>query len=479
MSLRKKATSGLVWTFGQQFGNQIITFLVSIILARILTPEQFGLIGMIIVFIAIGQSLMDSGLTQSLIRNTDVDQEDLSTVFYFNLGASVLIYLLIFLIAPLIADFYETPILTDLLRVLCLSFIISAFAAVQGARLTKKLDFKTQTIIGIPSTILSGILGIVMAYTGFGVWSLVWSRIADSLIRTIQLWIYSKWTPSRVFNIEKFKYHFNFGYKLTLSGLLDTIFNNIYIIVIGKFFAASQVGFYTRAQTMKKLPVTNISNALNKVTYPLFASIQDDDVRLKRVYKQIMQMVMFIVTPVLVFAAVLAVPTFRLILTEKWLPAVPYFQILSVTGILYPLNAYNLNILKVKGRSDLFLKLEIIKKILISIAIIFAIQFGIYGLLYSQAILSILMYFINSYNTDRFISYSVIEQTKDIIPIILLSLFSGLVIYFLDSNLDRNNFTDISRILLGGLTGLLIYIGLSYLLKMPSIYDLKTLILKK
>ena len=360
-----------------------------------------------------------------------------------------------------------------------MSFIISAFAAVQGARLTKKLDFKTQTIIALPSTILSGILGIVMAYQGFGVWSLVWSRIADSSIKTIQLWIYSKWIPSRVFNFKKFKYHFNFGYKLTLSGLLDTIFNNIYIIVIGKYFAASQVGFYTRAQTMKKLPVTNISNALNKVTYPLFSSIQNDDVRLKRVYKQIMQMVVFIVTPVLVFAAVLAVPTFRLILTEKWLPAVPYFQILSITGILYPLNSYNLNVLKVKGRSDLFLKLEIIKKVIISISIVIAIQYGIYGLLYSQVVLSIISFFINSYNTDKFINYSVWEQTKDIFPIILLSLFSGMVVYLLDSYMENAMVIDLYRLLIGGLSGLVTYLGLAYFFKMRSINDIQTLILKK
>lgn len=479
MSLRKQATAGLVWTFAQQFGNQIISFVVSIVLARILLPEEFGLIGMVLVFITIGKALTDAGLTQSLIRGREVDQEDLSTVFFFNLFASILVYLLIFSIAPLIADFYDQEALVKIIRVLTLTFIISAFGAVQNTRLTRIMDFKTQMVISLPSTIASGILGVGLAYAGFGVWSLVWMRIAAASIVTIQLWVYSKWVPSLMFSMKKFKDHFNFGYKLTLSGLLDTVFSNIYIIVIGKYFAASQVGFYTRARTMQKLPVSNIASALNKVTYPLFAQIQDDNVRLKRVYKQIMQMVVFIIAPILVFAAVLAEPVFRLLLTEKWLPAVPYFQILCVSGILYPLNSYNLNVLKVKGRSGLFLKLEIIKKLLIAVSIVIAIQFGIYGLLYSQAILSIIAFYINSYNTNRFIDYSSWEQTTDVVPIILISLIVGAGIFYLDLLLKLEGFMDILRILIGGIVGVIGYGVLTYLLKRHIYNDLKQIIIKR
>src|SRR5690606_34613890 len=218
----------------------------------------------------------------------------------------------------------------------------------------------------------------------------------------------------------------------TLSGLLDKIFNNLFLIVIGKFFSPAQVGFYTRAETMKQLPVTNLSNALNKVAYPLFASIQDDDIRLKRVYKKLMKMVLFVVAPVLVFLGVLAEPTFRFLFTEKWLPAVPYFQILCATGILYPLHAYNLNILNVKGRSDLFLRLEIIKKVIIVIAIIIALQFWILALLYCQVIISIVAYFINSHYSGKFINYPAYQQIKDILPILILAAFSGLLIYSFD-----------------------------------------------
>lgn len=479
MSLRNQATAGLVWTFSQQFGNQIIGFVVSVVLARLLLPAQFGLIGMVTVFIAIGTSLVDVGLTQSLIRNKEVDQEDLSTVFFFNLVGSLLIYLILFFTAPVIAEFYNQQALVDILRVLGLVFIISAFGAIQGARLTKMMNFRTLTVISIPSTVVGGIVGIVLAFNGFGVWSLVYSKITEAIVKSAQLWIYSKWSPTFIFNIEKFKEHFNFGYKLTLSGLLETIFNNIYVIVIGKYFLASQVGYYTRAQSFQKLPVSNISTALNKVTYPLFAQIQDEDSRLKRIYKQIMQSVIFLISPILIFAAVLAEPLFRFILTEKWLPAVPYFQILCVSGILYPLNAYNLNVLKVKGRSDLFLKLEIVKKALVSIGIIIAIQYGIYGLLYSQAVLSVISFFINSSYTNKFISYSLLEQLKDILPFIGFSLLAGVGILFLDHFLDSRNVNDILRIIIGSLAGILIYLPLTFFFKKAILFNLKQIILKK
>jgi teichuronic acid exporter len=479
MSLRKQATSGLVWTFAQQFGNQAIGFVVSLILARLLLPEEFGLIGMISVVIAIGGSLLNAGLTQSLIRGKNLDQEDYSTVFYFNLIASILIYILAYLLAPFISDFYDQPVLTNIVRLYCLTFITSAFSAVQMARLTKRMEFKTLAFIGIPSNLLGGVVGVSMAYLGYGVWSLVWSYICTTLGRTIQLWIYSKWSPSLVFSRKKFKEHFSFGYKLTLSGLLNTFYNNIYLIVIGRFFSANQVGLYTRAETMKQLPVTNLSNALNKVTYPLFSTIQDDDVRLKKVYKQLMQMVVYIITPILVFMAVLAEPLFRFLFTEKWVPAVPYFQILCANGILYPIHAYNLNVLKVKGRSDLFLKLEVVKKIIITIAIVIALQFGIFALLYGQVATSILGFFINTYYTGRFIDYPGWEQAKDIAPIIGLTLLCGAAIVGLDYYLDLYDSLDITRIVSGGTLGAAFYIGSSYLLKFDSFKDAQKIVFKR
>lgn len=478
MSLRKQATFGLIWTFSQQFGTQIVSFIVSLVLARLLLPEEFGLIGMIAVFISVGKALVDSGLTQSLIRSRKLDQVDFSTVFYFNLATSIFIYGIIYFGAPLVANFYGQAILTPILRLYCITFIITAFSAVQLTRLTLKMDFRTQTLVAIPSIIIGGIVGVVMAYMGYGVWSLVWNQIVTALVSTVQLWIYSKWSPSFVFSIEKFKEHFNFGYKLTLSSLLDRIFSNIYLIVIGKYFAPAQVGFYTRAQTTKQLPVQNISAALNKVTYPLFAKIQEDDVRLKRVYSQLMQMVVFVITPIMVLLTIIAEPLFVFLFTEKWLPAVPYFQILCATGILYPIHAYNLNVLKVKGRSDLFLKLEIIKKIVIIITIAITIKFGIIALIYGQVFTSIMAFFINTHYTGKFINYSAWQQIRDILPIILLAIVIGGII-FLVEEFPLSNQLNIVKIISCGLLGGILYLGSAYLLKLNSLNHLKKIIFKK
>lgn len=481
MSLRKKATTGLVWTFAQQFGGQVIGFVVSLILARILLPEEFGLIGMISIFIAIGSTFLNSGLTQSLIRTSesDLDQEDYSTVFFFNLLASVLLYGMAYTTAPLVADFYDQAVLVEIIRLYCLSFVITAFSAVQLARLTKKMDFRTQTLVAIPSIVISGILGVYLAYTGYGVWSLVYSYLLKEVLNATQLWFHSRWQPSLMFSILKFRYHFFFGYKLTLSGLLDVIFKNLYIILIGRFFSANQVGFYTRAETMKQLPVTNISNALNKVTFPLFASIKDDDVRLRRVYKQIMQMVVFAIAPVLIFLAVLAEPVFRFLFTEKWLPAVPYFQIICLTGILYPVHSYNLNILKVKGRSDLFLRLEVIKKITVLAIIAMTLPFGILALLGGQVLNSLIAFFINTHYTGKLINFTAWQQSRSIGPIILLAAVAGAGVFGLDHFLRLSGVLDIVRILAGSFLGSGLYLGAAYLLKFSSLYELQKLLTRK
>jgi O-antigen/teichoic acid export membrane protein len=477
LSLRKTAVSGVFWTFGQQFGTQAISFIVSVALARILLPKEFGLIGMISVFIGIGTSLVNSGLTQSLIRTIEPDQEDYSTVFFFNLTGSIFIYWILFFFAPSIAGFFSQTILTEVIRIYCLTFIISAFSEVQLTRLTKEMNFKLQMTIAIPSLIGSGLLGMFLAYKGYGVWSLVWMGVAQSFLNTTQLWIRTGWTPSFVFNMTKFRYHFMFGYKLTLSGLLDTVFTNIYQIIIGRFFLPAQVGFYTRADSLKQLPVSNISVALNKISYPLFASIQDDNIRLKKGYKQIMQMVIFLVAPVLVILGVLAEPLFRFLFTEKWLPAVPYFQILCITGILYPLHSYNLNILNVKGRSDLFLKLEVVKKIFVAIVILVSIRFGILGLIWGQVISSIFAFFINTHFSGKFLNYDAWKQIKDIFPLIFLAFIAGGVVWCLDLQMHKSQ--DIFRLLFGGVVGILSYLGISAILKVKSLDELKKIILRK
>lgn len=477
-SLRQKAVSSVYWTSIQQFSNQGINFVVSIILARLLLPAEFGLIGMIYIFMGIGTALINSGLGSSIIRTTNPDQRDYSTVFFFNLVGSIIIYLIMFIVAPLVAKFYDQSVLITIIRIYCLIFIINAFSTMQLIRLQKNLNFKPETKSTIVSTAISGILGIALAYRGLGVMSLVWMAVAGSIIKTLMLWIQTGWKPDWVFDKEKFKYHFGFGSRLMASGILDTVFNNIYNVLIGKYFSAQQLGFYNRADSLKQLPAGNVSAVLSKVTYPLFAELKDDAVRLKNSYRKIMKMVVFIIAPILVFMGVLGEPLFRFLFTEKWLPAVPYFQILVITGILYPIHAYNLNILQVKGRSDLFLKLEIIKKILIVVAVIAAFRFGVIGLMWAKVATSIIALYINCHYSGKFLNYGVWKQIGDLLPAILLSVFVGTIIYFVDIKLFIAS-ADIIRILVGSTVAVLLYLTFSYLLKFQELKNIKEILLTK
>lgn len=475
MSLKKKATKGIFWSFAQQFGSLFISFFVSTLLARMLLPEEFGLIGMLAIFMGIGNTLISAGLTTSLIRGHNLDQEDFSTVFFFNLVGSVLVYALIFIAAPFIADFYKQPMLTSITRVYCLTFIISAFSAIQLTRLTKEMDFKTQTLTALPSLIASSLISISLAYWGWGVWSLVWGAIASSLFTSILLWFYSGWKPSFVFNVAKFKYHFNFGYKLMLTGLLDTFCTNIYTIIIGRFFSPAQVGFYTRADSFKQLPVNAISGVLSKVTLPLFASIHDDDIRLKDVYKKLMKMVIFIVAPILISMSVLAEPMFRFLFTEKWLPAVLYFRILCFAGILYPIHSYNLSILNVKGRSDLFLKLEIIKKLSLAIIVVISLKGGILYLLWGSVLFSIYALFINMHYTGKLINYNALEQFKDLLPSLVCSAVVGIGVYAILDSVPQQS--DFITLLGGGTMYWMLYLVINFIIKSSSLLEIKEIII--
>lgn len=480
MSLRRKTLAGLIWTFSQQFGVQFISFFITIILARILAPSEFGLIAMLSVFISIGNSLMESGLTSSLIRATDADQKDYSTIFFFNLIGSIVIYGIVYFLAPLVSLFYHQEILTNILRVYALSFILNAFFEVQNARLTKDMNFRLQMLIQVPAVLFGGILGIALASLGFGVWSLVWMNLFQSFLITAQHWIFSGWRPDFVFDKVSFKKHFHFGYKMTLSGVLETIYKNIYVLIIGKNYSAAQLGYYSRADSISQLPIGNISAALNKVTYPMFSSISDDNTKLKNVYKKLMQQVIFWNAPALIFLCVIAEPLFRFLITEKWLPSVPYFQILCIAGIMYPLHSYNLNILKVKGRSDLILKLELIKKTISIIGILCIIPFGIYGLLYFQVLFNFIGYYINSIYSGKLINYPIKEQIEDLYPTIGLSACIGILCYFFDSFLARSfNIPDLVRIMIAGIVYLFTYLGCSNLIQLTAINDFKQLILRR
>lgn len=477
MSLRKQAISGIIWTFSQQFGTQLISFVVGIVLARILLPSDFGTIAMFGILMGIAMTFVESGMTASLIRCKEVDDSDLSTIFWFNLVVSCLAYLIIYFCAPLVAKFYEVEILTPIIRIYSIILIINALVTVQRTRFIKDMDFKTSFKIKLPSLIIGGSTGILMAYLGWGIWTLVYYPIIQTSISTIQYWFYSKWRPSFVFDKEKFKYHFNYGYKLTLSGLLDITFQNIYIVIIGKVFSPAQLGFYNRADSLKQLPVSNLSKALNQVTFPLFAKISDNDGKLKEVYQKLMRVVIFIIAPVLCLLMVVAEPLIRFLLTEKWLPAVPYFQILAIAGILYPIHSYNLNVLKVKGRTDLFLKLEVWKKVIIIITILITVNYGVIGLVWGQVFISVISFFINTYYTGKIIHYGAFQQIKDLLPTLLVGGMISLIVYGLDAYIFYQ-MHDILRLIVLPLIYGILFMGVCIIFKFKEIKYIIELIKK-
>lgn len=447
MSLKKQAIAGIKWTFVQQFSVQIINFAVQIILARLLMPEMFGLIAMVVVFMSMGQALMDGGMTSSIIRTKNPDQLDYSTVFITNIIMSLGVYGVVFIVAPYIALFYNQEILTNIIRILSLAFVIRALVAVHMAKLTKEMNFQLQMKLQIPSTILAGIVGITMAYQGYGVWSLVWLNLIQAISFTVQTLVFMKWRPSLIFNFERFKYHFNFGYKLTLASLIDVIFNDAYRIVIGKFYSPAVVGFFHQAETLRLFPVQQISTVVGKVTYPLFAKMNDDEA-LKFAYKITMKLVLVLIVPLMLALILIAEEGFRFLFGEKWLSAVPYFQILALASIVRPLSVYNLNILKVKGRSDIFLRIEILKKVIGVVLLIVGLNFQVIGLVISLTVFSYISFIINMYFSGSLISYSIKEQLKDTLFLYILGGLIFLLLYFIKYNLNYISHFDFISICL-------------------------------
>lgn len=476
MSLGKQAISGVFWTFSQQFGVQIINFVVQIILARLLLPEAFGIIALIQIFMSIGQTLMDGGMTSSLIRTVNADQKDYSSVFFINLLSSIVIYLVIFLLAPHIATFFSLPVLTNVLRVYTLTFIIQALVAVQTTKLTKEMNFKLQMYMQIPSTIIGGSVGVFLAYKDFGVWSLVWMSLVTTFLFMVQHWVWSDWRPSFIFDKRRFKYHFNFGYKLTLSALITNLYFNSFSFIIGKFFSATQLGYYNQAHNLRMFPVRNITSALQKVTYPIFSQIKDDNARLKTAFKRITSIVFFIVTPVMSFLILYAEPLYRIVLTEKWLPSVPFFQILCISAIFYPQSMYNLNVITAKGYSGLHFKLEVIKKGLSLFALLLIIPFGMWGVVAAQALSMLIGFCVNATYSGRMMNYLIKEQLGDIVPILSVSIITMLIGKGVDLMVFRpSSSNDLLRLLLGIVVFTLTYIGFCSIARLPAIAELTLL----
>lgn len=476
MSLSKKAFSGFFWSYAQQFSGQLINFVITLVLARLLMPEDFGLIGLVYVFIGIGNSLVDSGLSNSLIRTKNATSIDYSTVFFSNLVFSIFVYISVYIAAPYIADYYNKQTLVSIIRVFSLTFIITAFSSVQNAVLIKEMKFKSQMLINVPSILVSGIAGIILAYFGFGVWSLVWAALIKATLASMQLWYYQNWKPKFIFDKEKFLFHFNFGYKLSLTGILNTIFVNIYPIIIGKVYSISQVGLYTQAETLKQLPISNITGAISNVTFPLFSEIQNNIAKLKEVYNKITMIVLLVLSPLLLYMAALSRPVLELLYSKKWLEAAPFLEILCYASILPIINNYNINILKVKGKSSFLLRMEIFNKISL-VALIFAFYtFGIYGLIWSKVVSSIISFFINSYYCGKEINFTLQEQMLKYIPIMVFAAISAILVHYTYIYLDVILKSLLLKLTLSTLVGLVLYTIVVYFVYKDFYKEVKLLL---
>jgi O-antigen/teichoic acid export membrane protein len=472
MSLTHKTFSGLKWTFLDTFFLKGSMFFFTIMLARIIGPAEFGLVGILTVFISIGNALVEGGLSVSLIRTLNSDNKDYSTVFITNLAFSILIYFTFFFSAPYISLFFSQPLLTNLIRVFCLSFILSAFSSVQMAILIKKLNFKKLTIFNLPGTVIALIISLYLVYNGFGVWSVVVMYLISQFINIILMWMYSEWKPTLLFSNEKFRLHFFYGYKLMLATVLDTLFKNIYNIIIGKFYSIQSLGYFDRAQSLNEYPITVIVGIINKVSYPILSEMQNDKVKIAESYKRLMKTTFFITTPVIFSAIIVAEPLFLLVLGEEWIIASKFFQILCLASVFYPIHAFNIIVLKVYGKTDLYLKIELIKKVIIVLSIIALFNFGIYGLIWSSFITSILALIINTKYSSTLINYSFKEQLCDMFPVILVSSMMALLMYFILQNLEQYNL--VVQIILPVVLGYIFYFYYNLITKNNSIiYILK------
>ena len=480
-SLKQKTVSGLFWSFLDLLANQGIRFIIQIVLARLLLPEHFGIIGMITVFIAVSQSIIDSGFTNALIRERDSSQKDYSTVFFFNLFMAVILYIVLFFSANGISNFFKEPELIYILRVLALVLIINSFGLIQRTMLIKSINFKTQTKISIISSILSGGVAIILANLQFGVWSLVIQILLMQFIQSLLLCLTNKWVPSLVFSRDSFKKLFGFGWKLLVSGLINTLYLNIHYVIIGKSFSAIELGYYTNAQKLRDVASQSITTAVQKVSYPVLSSIQGEEEKLRSGYKKIIKNSVFITFPIMLGLAAVASPLINLLFGANWQACIPYFQVLCFAGMLFPLHAVNLNILQVKGRTDLFLVLEIIKKLVgvTSIGIVLLFKMGIMGLLWAAVLNSFIAYFINSYYSAELLSYSTKEQIKDIIPIFTVSILMATLVYISGMMVSNNSFV---KLVSQSFVGVIVYVGLSKIARIDelnTIYDLLGLVFKR
>lgn len=463
-SLKKKTLGGFIWRFAERSGAQGVQFVVSIILARLLMPEAFGTISLMMVFINILSVFIDSGMGSALIQKKDADDLDFSTVFYFNLFMCSFMYLILFLCAPLIAEFYNNSELTLLVRAIGLSLLFSGVKSVQQAYVFKNMLFKNFFFSTLIGTMVSAVVGITVAYKGYGVWALISQNLTNNVIDMIIIWCLVKWRPKWMFSFERLKGLFSYGWKLLASALLDTGYNQLRALIIGKVYSTADLAYYTKANNFPSIIITNVNSSIDSVLLPSMSSVQDSVESVKGMTRRSMKTSTYVMAPLLMGLAACGQSVISILLTDKWLPSYPFMVIFCITYVFYPVHTANLNAIKALGRSDLFLKLEIIKKVVGITAILITFKISVMAMAYSLLVISVLSQIINSWPNKKLMNYSYIEQLKDILPGILLAAFMGGCVYCVNFLHLNNWLTLIIQVPLG----VIIYIGLSALFKLES-----------
>lgn len=465
---KKLAYKGLVWNILDKGGNHVFVFLINIILARMLAPSDFGLIGMIVIFTAVAQSFVDSGFTSALIQRQNPNDEDYSTVFYFNIFIASFFSIIIFLLAPIISNFYHEPRLIDITRLMSLSFVINSLGMIQIVIFTKEIDFKSLAKVNLTSIICSGFIGILLAYLGFGYWSLVIRSFLNSLFTTILLWSLSNWRPLFSFNLKSLSSLFSFGSRLLISGLLYKMFSYINNVIIGKYWA-KDLGFYTQAQQLQQIPVMNLSIIFGNVSYPLLSSIQSDEESFKNGFRKTISAISLFNFPIMIGMLAAADSMILSIFTLKWANSIPLLRLLCISGLFFPINVACLNALNAKGRSDIVLNLEFMKQVLLIISIILTVKFGIYALLVGGIFVSFTSYLISIFITGKFIRYRLTEHFNDILSTFLSAAFMGGVVVLIGKILNGNDFI---KLLVQVLMGITIYLLLIYIFKVKAFQEI-------
>lgn len=459
--VRRKVFSGFIWRFLERIGAQGVGFVVSLFLARLLTPEAYGQVALVTIFITILNTFALSGIGTSLIQKKNTDELDYSTVFWFNIAFSFLIYTILFLCAPMIGKFYSDSSLILLVRVLGISIIISGANNVQRSYVSKTMQFKRFFFSTLIGTLISGVVGVAMAYKGFGTWAIVGQQLSNQVVDTVILWFTVGWRPKKEISFSRLKNLYSFGWKLLVSSLLDTIYNNIYSLVIGKFYDANTLGLYNKGVQFPKLIVSNINGPIQSVLLPAMSSEQDNKKRVKEMTRRSIVTSSFFIFPMMIGMAAIAKPMVVLLLTEKWVACVPFVQISCISLALYPIHTANLQAINALGRSDIFLKLEIIKKIIGLILLTVAIPYGVYIMVWLELLSGIIASFINAYPNKKLLDYSYLEQIKDLIPFILDAMLMGGVVW----GVGLININVIVLIILQIIIGACIYFGIAKIFK--------------